>query len=83
VLIRFHGFAALAELEAELGRERTRAGLAAARRGGKKPGRPSCPDAEQVAMARTAMASPRLSARQVAEQFGVHGSTLYRSLSAP
>jgi IS30 family transposase len=35
---------------------------------------------DQVEMARTLMANPVLSARVVAEQLGVHRSTLYRSL---
>ena len=32
-------------------------------------------------MARAMMANPKLTARQVAEQLGVHRSTLYRNLS--
>lgn len=79
--LTFHLFAALAEFEADLVRERTRAGLEAARRRGKKPGRPRSLDAEQVEMARTLMANPTLSAGRVAEHFGVHRSTLYRHLS--
>jgi DNA invertase Pin-like site-specific DNA recombinase len=65
---------------AEVLRERTRAGLAAARRRGKKLGRPRALTPDQVDMARTLMANPRLSAAKVAEQLGVHRSTLYRSL---
>jgi IS30 family transposase len=34
-------------------------------------------------MARTLLANPKLSARQVAEQLGVHRATLYRSLARP
>ncbi|MFC1482349.1 recombinase family protein [Myxococcota bacterium] len=76
----FHIFAALAEMEAEILRERTRAGLAAARRRGKRLGRPRALSPDQVKMARTLMANPKLSAAKVAEQLGVHRSTLYRSL---
>ena len=79
--LTFQVFAALAEFEAEMGRERTRAGLAAARQRGKTMGRPRALDAGQVEMARRMMASPDLSARQVAEQLGVHRATLYRSLA--
>ena len=77
--LTFHVFAALAEFEAELGRERTRAGLSAARSRGKRLGRPRLLDAKQIEMARALMASPNLSAREVAEQLGVHRSTLHRS----
>lgn len=80
--LTFHVFAALSEFEADLLRERTRAGLAAARDRGKKLGRPRALSPEQIEMARTMMANPKLSARQVAEQLGVHRSTLYRSLAA-
>ena len=80
--LTFHVFAALAQFEAETARERTRAGLAAARARGTKLGRPRALTAEQVEMARTMLANPKLSARQVAEQLGVHRTTLYRSLAA-
>jgi len=80
--LTFHLFAALAELEADVLRERTRAGLEAARRRGTKLGRPRALDSHQVEMARTLMRNPRLTAVQVAEQLGVHRSTLYRSLAA-
>jgi DNA invertase Pin-like site-specific DNA recombinase len=80
--LTFHVFAALSEFEADVLRERTRAGLAAARDRGTTLGRPRALTPEQVEMARTMMANPRLSARQVAEQLGVHRATLYRSLSA-
>lgn len=79
----FHVFAALSEFEADVLRERTRAGLAAARNRGKRLGRPRALSQEQVEMAVTMMANPKLSARQVAEQLGVHRSTIYRSLASP
>jgi DNA invertase Pin-like site-specific DNA recombinase len=78
--LTFYVFAALAEFERDVARERTRAGLAAARARGTKLGRPRALTPEQIEMARTMMANPKLSARQVAEQFGVHRATLYRSL---
>ena len=80
--LTFHVFAALAEMETEVMRERTRAGLAAARRRGAKLGRPRALSADQVEMARTLMKNPKLSAVQVAQQLGVHRSTLYRSLGS-
>jgi DNA invertase Pin-like site-specific DNA recombinase len=64
--LTFHIFAALAEMEAEVLRERTRAGLAAARRRGTTLGRPRALSADQIEMARTLMANPTLSAAKVA-----------------
>ena len=79
--LTFHVFGALAEFERDIVRERTRAGLLAARSRGKKLGRPRSLNSEQIEMARSMMANPRLSTRQVAEQLGVHRATLYRNLS--
>jgi len=76
----FHVLAALAEFEADLVRERTRAGLAAARSRGSRIGRPRSLGPDQIEMARTLLANPRLSSRQVAAQLGVHRATLYRHL---
>ncbi|MBC8426191.1 recombinase family protein [bacterium] len=81
--LTFHIFAALAEFEASVVRERTRAGLQAARLRGMKLGRPRALNPEQIEMARTMMENPNLSARQVAQQLGVHRSTLYRCLQSP
>ena len=79
--LTFHVFAALAEFETDLLRERTRAGLDAARRRGAQIGRPRALGHDQVEMARTLMANPKLSSRQVAQQLGVHRATLYRYLA--
>lgn len=78
--LTFHLFAALSEFERDVVRERTQAGLAAAQARGKKLGRPRSLSPEQIEMARTMMANPKLSARQVADQLGVHRATLYRNL---
>jgi len=80
--LTFHVFGALAEFERDVMRERTQAGLLAARKRGKKLGRPRSLSPEQVEMARTMMANPNLSARHVATQLGVHRSTLYRNLAS-
>ena len=79
--LTFHIFAALAEFEAALVRERTRAGLAAARSRGVRPGRPRRLGPDQIEIARTLLANPKLPARQVAAQLGVHRATLYRALT--
>ncbi len=79
--LTFHIFAALAEFETALVRERTCAGLAAARSRGVRPGRPRRLKPDQVEIARTLLANPKLSARQVAAQLGVHRATLYRALA--
>lgn len=81
--LAFHILGALAQFEADVARERTRAGLAAARARGKPLGRPRSLTADQVEMARAMMANPDLSARQVAAQLGVHRATLYRYLGRP
>lgn len=73
----FHLFGALAEFERELVRERTLAGLAAARARGRKGGRPPALDAKQERAAIVMMKNRELSVSEIAQQFGVSRSTLY------
>ena len=73
-------FGALAEFERELIRERTTAGLAAARARGVKVGRREVVTAEQLAQARTLVAAGH-SVGAVATTLGVGRSTLYRALA--
>ena len=80
--LTFHIFAALAEFERDMIRERTRAGLAAAHKRGVAIGRPRALTPEQILMAKAMTADPAISTRQVAEQFGIHRATLYRHLNA-
>ena len=70
--LTFHIFAALAEFERDMIRERTRAGLAAAHKRGVAIGRPRALTPEQILMAKAMTADPAISTRQVAEQFGIH-----------
>jgi len=80
--LTFHVFAAIAQFERDVLRERTRAGLMAAQKRGAKLGRPRSLTPEQIEMARSMMANPNLSTRHVAKQFCVHRSTIYRNLAA-
>jgi len=79
----FHIFGALAEFERELIRERTLAGLAAARARGRKGGRPRALDAKKIATAKRLLEDPNQSVTEVAEILGVARSTLYRALKHP
>lgn len=75
----FHVFAALAEFERDLIIDRTRAGLAAARERGSKPGRKPSLSADQVEVARR-LCSEGKSVKEVSELFGVSRPTIYRAL---
>ena len=73
----FHVMASLAEMERDLTIERTRAGLEAARKFGRMPGRKRVMTESKVASARKLLdnGTPR---REVAEHLGVSLPTLYR-----
>ena len=73
----FGTFAALAEFEAELVRERTRAGLAAARARGRRGGRPRKMTKEALRTAMAALSDRTTSVRTVARRLGVPPTTLY------
>lgn len=73
-------FAVLAEFERELIRERTRAGMAAARVRGARIGRPSKLSSAQIRQAKRWKASHKFSTKEIAERLGVHVATLYRVL---
>jgi len=76
----FHVFGALAEFERELIRERTNAGLASARARGRLGGRPKAMTARQIQMAKTMLADPNTTIKEVCETLDVSKSTLYRYL---
>jgi DNA invertase Pin-like site-specific DNA recombinase len=67
----------LAEFEAALIRERTQAGLTAARARGRVGGRPRKMTATALTMAMTALADPRNAAKEVAQRLGITTTTLY------
>lgn len=71
-------FAALAEFERELIRERTMAGLASARSRGRKGGRKFAMTKAQVRLAQAAMGNKETSVGDLCEELGVTRTTLYR-----
>ena len=71
-------FAALAEFERELIRERTRAGLEAARARGRKGGRKFALSKAQVRLAQAAMAHRDASVSALCRELGINPVTLYR-----
>lgn len=76
----FHLFGALAEFERDLLRERTQAGLVAARARGRRGGRPKglSKQAEATAIAAESLyRDGTLSAHQIAEKLSIAKSTLY------
>ena len=79
----FHVFAALAEFERNLIRERTRAGLAAARARGRKGGRKPALDDRQVREIRALLRDPEIQVTDVARRYGVSRTTLYRYVGSP
>jgi len=76
--LSFGIFAALAEFESELIRERTMAGLQAARARGRKGGRKFALTKAQVRMAQAAMVSRDTSVSELCKELGVKPVTLYR-----
>jgi DNA invertase Pin-like site-specific DNA recombinase len=75
----FHIFGALAEFERNLIRERTRAGLAAARARGRFGGRPRIPDTEgKIQMAAKLFADRTNSVGDICATLGMSRATLYR-----
>lgn len=78
----FHMFGALAEFERSLIRERTQAGLAAARRAGRTGGRPAKLSDDDLEAATALLANPDIMVSEVARRLGVSPATLYRYLPA-
>ncbi len=76
----FHIFGALAEFERAVIRERTSAGLQAARERGKKGGRPRTLGPKDLAVAKAMLADPAICVEDVAARLKVSPATLYRHL---
>ncbi|MGC8119135.1 recombinase family protein [Marinobacter sp. VGCF2001] len=76
----FHIFGALAEFEHDLIRERTKAGIQAARARGRKGGRkPSMSDSD-IRKAAAMLSDPKITKTEVAAHFGVTRTTLNAAL---
>lgn len=74
-------FAALAEFERELIRERTIAGLASARARGRKGGRKFSMSKAQVRLAQAAMGEKETHVSELCNELGISRATLYRYVS--
>ena len=70
----------MAEFERALIRERTRAGLKAAK--GRTGGRPAKLTEDDLDVARTLLANPDITVADVADRIGVSPATLYRYIPA-
>src|SRR5439155_5551911 len=74
----FHIFGALAEFERDIIRERTNAGLAAARARGKLGGRPKALSPEKIKLARKLYADTSTSVAEICKMLGISRHTLQR-----
>ncbi|KGE66263.1 MULTISPECIES: recombinase family protein [Pseudomonas] len=78
----FHVFAALAEFERNLIRERTKAGLEAARARGRIGGRKPALSERQIREMKALLRDPEIQVAHVARQYGVSRTTLYRYMGS-
>jgi DNA invertase Pin-like site-specific DNA recombinase len=74
----FHIFGALAEFEWDIIRERTNAGLQAARARGRKGGRPKTLTGKKVAMAQELYNNKQNSIADICKSLNISRATLYR-----
>lgn len=79
--LTFHLFAALAEFERDLIRERTMAGLTAARARGRKGGRKPSLSPKKVQVAQAMYAAGDSTVAEIAKVLGVSRATIYRHLT--
>ena len=79
----FHIMGALAEFERSLIIERTKAGLAAAKRRGKYPGRPKLLTPQQIKHAKKILDRWEETTGSMAALFGVDRTTIWRALQKP
>jgi DNA invertase Pin-like site-specific DNA recombinase len=74
----FHIFASLSEFERDIIRERTNAGLSAARARGRKGGRPKGVDEKKMKAALALKKDPGRSVREICEILGISRNTYYK-----
>ncbi len=74
----FHIFGALAEFERDIIRERTQAGLQAARARGRKGGRPKALTGKKIMMARELYENKNNSISEICKSLNISRATLYR-----
>ena len=74
----FNIFGAIAEFERNLIRERTQAGLKAARARGRKGGRPKVLTPEKIRMGKALAADPTLSIKDICKTLEISPTTYYR-----
>jgi DNA invertase Pin-like site-specific DNA recombinase len=79
-MLVFHIFGALAQFERAMIRERTAAGLEAARARGRKGGRRPKLSKSDLRDAKALLRDPEISVAEVAKRLGVSPATLYRRL---
>lgn len=81
-MLIFHVFGALAEFERNLTRERTQAGLQAARSRGRKGGRPKVLNKDKQALAVQLYDERKHTVTQICELMGISRPTLYKYIEA-
>ncbi|KAF0139094.1 MAG: Resolvase/integrase [Stygiobacter sp.] len=74
----FHLFGALAEFERNLIRERTKAGLAAARARGRKSGRKNVMDEKKIRQAQALMTDPNNTITDICKTLGIGRTSFYK-----
>jgi len=78
----FHIFGAIAEFEREIIRERTQAGLNAARARGRKGGRRTVVTPQKIAMAKALAKNPEQTIAEICEVLKISTATYYRHIGS-
>jgi DNA invertase Pin-like site-specific DNA recombinase len=81
--LTFHIFGALTEFERSIIRERTIAGLAAAKDRGRRGGRPRKMSETNIAAAKAMIRDGSMTIKEIADQLGVSDGTLYKYIPHP
>jgi DNA invertase Pin-like site-specific DNA recombinase len=77
----FHVFCSIAEFERDLIKERTNAGLAAARARGRNGGRPKALTPEKVKIAKTLYEAKGMTVAEICDQVGCSRATFYKQVA--